>query len=144
MILNEQSENIGRTPAEIMTYVASMSALRENRHYPGRIIIPLRDKFVPISVSEICYIYSTNRQTEIVLKDSQKYSVNKSLEQLQSTLDPEKFRRANKQFIISKDAIKELVAWFDSRLLIKMGVETPEDLFVSKNSASEFKKWLTH
>lgn len=106
-------------------------------------IISQRDKFYPIPVDEICYIYSTNRQTDIVLTDSRKFSINKSLDQMQSSLDPTRFRRANKQFIISKESIKELVAWFDSRIVVRMNIETPEDIFVSKNSASEFKRWLT-
>lgn len=128
--------------AQLLSYLASMASLKEKKHYARRIILPIRDKFIPIPVSEICYIYSTNRQTDIVLIDSRKYTFNKTLEQLQSSLDPNKFRRANKQFIIAKDAIKELVIWFDSRLLVRMYVDTPEEIFVSKNSAAEFKKWL--
>lgn len=131
------------TPVELLSYITSLSSLSTGKHYPSRIMIPLRDKFIPIPVSEICYIYSTNRQTEIVLADSRKFSVNRSLDQLQSSLDPSRFRRANKQFIISKDAIKELVSWFDSRILVRMNIETPEEIFVSKNSAAEFKRWLT-
>jgi len=131
------------TPVELLSYITSLSTLSTGNHYPSRMMIPQRDKFIPIPVNEICYIYSTNRQTDIVLSDSRKFSINKSLDQLQSSLDPTRFRRANKQFIISKDAIKELVAWFDSRIVVRMSIETPEDIFVSKNSASEFKRWLT-
>lgn len=131
------------TPVELLSYITSLSTLSTGNHYPSRMMIPQRDKFIPIPVNEICYIYSTNRQTDIVLSDSRKFSINKSLDQLQSSLDPTRFRRANKQFIISKDAIKELVAWFDSRIVVRMNIETPEDIFVSKNSAAEFKRWLT-
>jgi len=131
------------TPVELLSYLTSLSTLSNGNHYPSRMMIPQRDKFYPIPVNEICYIYSTNRQTDIVLTDSRKFSINKSLDQLQSSLDPTRFRRANKQFIISKEAIKELVAWFDSRIVVRMNVETPEEIFVSKNSAAEFKRWLT-
>lgn len=132
-----------RSSEELLSYLSSMAVLKESKNFPSRIIVPVRDKFLLIAVSDICYVYSTNRQTEIVLNDSRKFSVNKTLEQMQSSLDPNKFRRANKQFIISKDAIKELTVWFDSRLVVKMSIETPENIFVSKNSASEFKRWLT-
>lgn len=131
------------TPVELLSYLTSLSTLSNGNHYPSRMMIPQRDKFIPIPVDEICYIYSTNPQTDIVLIDSRKFSINKSLDQLQSSLDPTRFRRANKQFIISKEAIKELAAWFDSRIVVRMNIETPEDIFVSKNSAAEFKRWLT-
>lgn len=131
-----------RTPGELMSYLASMSALHESNRYPTRIIIPVRDKLLPISVNDICYIYSTNRHTEIALKDTRKIALNKTLEQIEASLNPQHFIRANKQFIIAKDAIKELVTWFDSRLLVRMITETPEELYISKNNVAPFKKWL--
>ena len=39
--------------------------------------------------------------------------------------------------------VKEIVVWFDSRLLVSMPIELPEPLFVSKNKAAEFKNWMT-
>lgn len=132
----------GRTPSELLSYIASMSALKVDNRFPGRIIVPVRDKLIPIPVCDICYIYSTNRRTEIVLTDSNKIPISKTLEQMETVLNPRDFVRANKQFIISKDSIKELVTWFDSRIAVKMKIETSEEIFISKNRVSEFKRWL--
>lgn len=131
-----------RTPGELLSYLASMSTLHDAYHYPSRIIVPSRDKLIPIPVGDVCYIYSTNRRTEISLSNGGKIALNKSLEQIEPTLDPSIFIRANKQFIIAKDAIKELVTWFDSRLLVRMTTDTPEEIFISKNNVAAFKKWL--
>ena len=57
-------------------------------------------------------------------------------------LDPTEFIRANKQFIISRDSVKNITIWFDSRLLVTLDVETPERIYISKNKASEFKAWV--
>ena len=68
---------------------------------------------------------------------------NRSLDSIIGGLDPAKFFRANKQYIVARDSVKEIVVWFDSRLLVNMPIELPEPLFVSKNKAAEFKNWMT-
>ena len=57
-------------------------------------------------------------------------------------LNPSRFIRANKQYIIARDSVKEITVWFDSRLLVKLAVETPEHIYISKNRATDFKAWM--
>ncbi len=133
---------IHRTPGDLLEYLSHMARLAPKKAYPSRLIVPVKDKLIPVAIDEICYIYCTNRKTEIVLANSNHIEIRKSLEQLQSSLNPEMFHRANKQFIIAKRYIKELVSWFDSRLLVKMVVDTHEEIFISKNNVSAFKSWL--
>ena len=61
---------------------------------------------------------------------------------MMSFLDPELFIRANRQFIVSKDGIRDMTIWFDNRLLINLKTEVPEQVFISKNKVSDFKNWL--
>ena len=70
-------------------------------------------------------------------------SCHKSLESILSTLDPHQFFRANKQFAVNRDSVRNITVWYDSRLLVTLSTETPERLFVSKNRAAEFKHWIT-
>ena len=88
-------------------------------------------------------IYSTDRKTQIHLKSGQMFLYNRSLDSIIGSLDPSRFFRANKQYIVARDCVKEMVVWFDSRLLVNMPIELPEPLFVSKNKAAEFKNWMT-
>lgn len=111
--------------------------------YTTSLLVPVRDKLVPVSMNDVACIYSTGRKTQLHLKDGRVMLYNKSLDSIITTLDPAKFNRANKQFIVARDCVKEIVIWFDSRLLVNMPIEPPEPLFVSKNKAAEFKNWLT-
>ena len=132
-----------RTPVELMKYLSQLNALSEKPRYSGRLLVQDRDRIHPVAVSDICCIYSTNKHTEIILKSGIKHSTGKSLEQIISTLDPSKFIRANKQFIVARDAICDLTVWFDSRLKINLTTDTPEPVYISKNKVAEFKEWLT-
>lgn len=106
------------------------------------LLVQVRDKLLPVHVADIACIYSTNRNTDIYLNDGKVMPYIKSLDVIIEMLDPEQFIRANKQYIVSKSAIKELVVWFDNRLLVHVPLDLPEPMYVSKNKSAEFKNWL--
>lgn len=82
------------------------------------------------------------KNTYVYLKSGNSYPYAKTLEQIISSLSPADFIRANKQFIISRDSVKDITIWFDSRLLVTLDIEVPERIYISKNKASEFKSWI--
>ena len=49
-----------------------------------------------------------------------------------SLLPDRDFFRANRQFIVARRAVKEIVVWFGSRLALHLTVETPERIVISK------------
>ena len=110
--------------------------------YRDRVIVQVRDRLLPIRVEEVAYFYSTNRRNVLVTGDGLEYPSKLALDQMMASLNPVHFIRANKQFILNRDFIKEIVIWFDNRLKVNMTVEVPEPIFISKNKAVEFKKWV--
>ena len=77
------------------------------------------------------------------MRDGKALDYNRSLDSIIGSLDPTQFFRANKQYIVAKDSVLEIIIRFDNRLLLRLPVELPEPLFISKNKASEFKNWMT-
>ena len=57
-------------------------------------------------------------------------------------IDPDYFFRANRQFIVSRDSIKDVSVWFGNKLAINLNVEVPEKIIVSKARVAEFKAWF--
>lgn len=108
----------------------------------SRILVPIHDKLLPIALSDVAFFYSSDRTTQVYLKDGRTYVYGKSLDSIMSTLDPRCFYRANKQYIVSRAVIEELVIWFDSRILLHLSVTPPEPVYVSKNRAADFKQWM--
>ena len=113
------------------------------QRYPDKLLIPLNNELIPVDISQISYFYTTVKCTRTILKDNTGICYMKALDRIYSTLNPEMFFRANKQFVIAKSSIKNITIWSDSRLLITMDNETPERIFISKNRASQFKNWFT-
>lgn len=127
---------------DVMKYIAQLTQFTPSPKYNDKLLIPFRDKLQPVDTKEISFFYTTDKNTQIYLNNGKTLSYSKTLEQIERSLNPADFFRANKQFLISRGSVSNITIWFDSRLLLSMNQETPERIFVSKNKASEFKAWF--
>lgn len=131
------------TQQDILQYLSQLSKLSPGiGRYQDKLLIPVKDKLVPVNINEISCFYTTDKITRIFVKNGSSYSYSKTLEQILASLNPEDFIRANKQFIVARNSVKNITIWFDSRLLITLDIETPERIYISKNRAAEFKEWI--
>ena len=128
---------------DLSAYLGRMASLLPESRWQSRLLVPYRDMLVPVSVADISFIYSTEKNTTICLNSGEQYAYNKSLDAILSILNPHQFFRANKQFVVNRDSVRKIAVWYDSRLLVTLSTTTPERLFVSKNRAAEFKQWMT-
>jgi DNA-binding LytR/AlgR family response regulator len=128
---------------DVLDYLARFPLLNPSGKYSGKILIPVNNDLIPIDVNRISYFYSSNSDTRAVLKDNTAYHYTRALEHIYTSLNPFFFFRANKQFIVAKNSVKNITIWFDKRLLVTLDTDVPERIYVSKNKAALFKKWLT-
>lgn len=130
------------SPKDITNYLSKISELVGSKNYKDRLLIPIKDKLLPIEVEQISYFYTSDKTTFICLKDGTHLAYSGTLDQIFSSLDPTSFYRANKQFIVSRTSVKNITIWFDSRLLLTLDTEVPESIYISKNKAAVFKAWM--
>ncbi|MFN8256216.1 MAG: LytTR family DNA-binding domain-containing protein [Bacteroidales bacterium] len=132
------------TRQDILQYLSQLIHLQPENKQKDKILISVKDKLLPIGLNEISCFYTTDKNTSIFLKNGTAYAYAKTLEQIENNLNPKDFIRANKQYIIARNSVKNITIWFDNRLLITLDIETPERIYVSKNKAAEFKAWLVN
>ena len=111
--------------------------------FKSSFLIPYKDKFIPLAIDKIAFFYSENKMAKIITQDNQAYAMDSSLDILFTNLDPSKFFRANRQYIVAHKAIKDISVWFGSKLSINLTVPAPEEIIVSKARVPEFKAWYT-
>lgn len=111
--------------------------------YKSNFLIPHKDKFIPLAVDKIACLYTENKMVKIITSDNQTYTIDSSLEDMYAQLDPAQFFRANRQYIISHNSIKDISIWFGSKLSVNLHVIVPEKIIVSKARVPEFKVWYT-
>ncbi|MDH6535442.1 DNA-binding response regulator [Parabacteroides sp. 52] len=132
------------TRKDLDAYLLRLTQLVPQTRYKDKFLIPLKDKLLPIDLQDVAYFYTTEKNTLVCMKDGQSYPYTKTLEQIFASLNPADFYRANKQYIIARDSVKNITIWFDSRLFVTLTTEVPERIYVSKNKAADFKAWIVN
>ena len=116
---------------------------KESRVYKTNLLIPHKDKFIPLPVDDIACIFSENKNAKIITFNNRTFFEPKSLDEMQRQLDPTKFFRANRQYLISHQAIKDISVWFDSKLSVNLSVTAPVKIIVSRARIAAFKDWYS-
>ncbi len=109
--------------------------------YKNRFMIKVGDKIKSIEIDKVLAFYSLEKATYLFTDEQRSYVIDYSLEQLEQLINPEKFFRINRKFMVSHKACNDLVAWTNSRILLKIKGFT-DKIIVARERVSEFKAWL--
>lgn len=120
------------------------SVASEQRQMRQTFLVRFRDKLIPLHHHSIAYCYTVEEKVYAYGYNGERYPMEHTLEALQGMLSPQMFYRANRQFIIAREAVNEIAVWFGSRLAVNLKVETPEKIIVSKARVPDFKQWLVN
>jgi two-component system LytT family response regulator len=123
---------------------AMLAQLTQRSHYRRCFLLPERDKLVPLPTANIAYAYIEAKTVKLVSVEHKEYYLTQTLDDLMAQLDPKEFFRANRQFVISRNAVKDVSVWFGNKLAINLIMETPEKIIVSKARVAEFKHWFSN
>jgi two-component system response regulator LytT len=110
--------------------------------YKSRFMVRLGQRIVAIPSEKIGYFYSESKLTYIVTLEGKKFPVDQPLDELIDLLDPKRFFRANRQFIVAFDAIAEIHPYFKGRIKIVLQPKSEEEVVISSDKTPEFKKWI--
>ena len=115
---------------------------RNNYRYHERFLLPYRDGYISVQVKNISHIALKERTTLIFLNDGASMNISYSLDELESQLNPNIFFRANRQYLLHIDSIRNVSNYFNSRLKIHMKKYPDTEIIVSRERASALKEWL--
>jgi len=111
--------------------------------YKTHFLIPSKgDKLIPVQTGDLACFYIDAGIVKAFTFDGKTYRFDHTLDELAEILDPGDFFRANRQYIISRAAIKDIDIWFNSRLSVNLKISVPEKILISKARISEFRKWF--
>ncbi|MCR5038120.1 MAG: LytTR family DNA-binding domain-containing protein [Bacteroidales bacterium] len=124
-------------------YKALASLIDGSRHkYKKYFLLPESDKLVPLAAKNIAYIFIDEKVVKIVTFDRKSYYINQTLDELLDQLDTSAFFRANRQYIVARESIKDVSIWLGNKLALNLIVEVPDKIIISKARVSEFKQWF--
>ena len=132
----------------LMSYGLNIDDIRRllinpiDRKYKKRFTIKIGQHIKIIHVDEIECFYSENKATYIHTNGNRNYLIDGSLEHWEDQLDPEQFYRVNRTYIIHINAIKDIVAYTNSRLKLILHSYSESEIIVSRERVKDFKNWI--
>ncbi len=112
------------------------------KSYRERFSVVVGQKLKSIDVKDIAYFFSNSGITFVAMQQKGQYSLDISLDNLMAELDPLKFFRVNRQYIVSLQSIVNIHIFPKSRLKLELNPPVPEGVFVSLDKVVDFKKWV--
>lgn len=112
--------------------------------YRQHFLIQIGEKFRQVSTEEAAYFFAAYKAVFLRTFRGATYPLDLSLDALEQALDPARFFRINRKYLVSMPAIGRMVAWSRSRIRIELSppADDSHDTIVSIDRARDFKDWM--
>jgi len=115
---------------------------RDQREYRTRFLLPFRDGYKTLLVSDVEYFYLDQKIIYARLIQGTEEILSQSMEELEQQLDPKVFFRANRQIILHIDSVSQIVNSFNGRLKVTLKKSRNTEIYISRDKAPQFKTWM--
>ena len=114
----------------------------EKTTYKDRFLVKTGQHFVMLPIDEIAFFRSSDGLTQAYTHEGKKHFVEFTLDELERVIDPSAFFRISRSIIVSTGSVRAIHPHLNGRLKIDTHPKSPEEVFVSRDRAGEFKAWL--
>jgi DNA-binding LytR/AlgR family response regulator len=110
--------------------------------YKEKFIVNFRHQWIPVNTKEIACFMKENIHYIYTFSGEKHILDFTTLEEIEELLDPRKFYRANRQFIINIDAIQSVMPHENQKLSLTLRPPLKMEVDISREKAPAFKKWF--
>ncbi len=109
-----------------------------------RFLIQIGERIKKVEIGEAAYFFVLDKSTFVRTHSSNDYPLDYSLDKLEALLDPGRFFRINRKYIVNIDAISNMVAYSRGRVKLELKPKADDEFepIVSIDRSADFKKWL--
>ena len=116
-------------------------AVPEQPKYRERFLVRQGDQLIPVEVGEVAFFMTRNDWVCLCTADSRQFMVDFRLDELEQILEPGRFFRLNRQFLVAHPALKRAHHHLNGKLKIDLDPKPEDEVFVSREKASSFRDW---
>lgn len=130
------------SPMPALEKLFEMVAQKQEKQYKSRFLVKIGDRIKSIPIEEIDAFYSYEKATYMHTKGKRSYCIDFALDHLEEIVDPEKFFRINRKYLVSLNACASITAWSNSRLRLQIDGVDDKDIVVARERVQAFREWL--
>jgi DNA-binding LytR/AlgR family response regulator len=108
-----------------------------------RFLIKAGEHFKSIQTTDIYCFFIRERCNFILTREGREYAIDYSLDKIEKIVNPGKFFRINRNFIINYAAILDVIVYSSNRLKVSLAKWADQtSLLVSRERVIDFKRWM--
>lgn len=112
------------------------------KKYKERFVVKIGEHIHTIPTKDTAYFFSQEKATYLQTIEKNRFIIDYTLEQVEQLVSPEQFFRINRKYLVSLEAVKDIITYSNSRLRLILNHSDDMDAIVSRDKVQEFKKWL--
>jgi len=120
--------------------IVKMMAVRQGRR--DQVAIKTGERFILVHADEIIYASLADESINIVTGQVTGTSNYRTLDDLQTRLDPEIFWRVHRSHLVNINKIKEIVPWFSRNYILRMKDAKATEIPVSRSQTKRLREYL--
>ena len=114
----------------------------KKQEYREHFLVQNNDGYTVLNVQDINHVCTENGITRAFLHNGRSMALGFSMGDVEAQLDPTKFFRANRQYIIGIDSIERINFLFAGKLAVRLKAYSEVEVVVSKEKATQLKEWI--
>ncbi|MBK8483250.1 MAG: response regulator transcription factor [Saprospiraceae bacterium] len=140
--INELESILERIDDLLLKTFETTEKISKNEDFPLRFLVKIGRSLKIVTIDEVAYFYSDHKMSLILTWNGKKYPIDQSLNRIEEILPQDLFFRLNRKLIVHLKAIDEMQVYSKSRIKINLKPPIDEEVLVSTEKASLFKRWL--
>jgi DNA-binding LytR/AlgR family response regulator len=130
------------TPSVNMMESIAAAMQMLTKRYKERFMVKAGEHLRSLAIGDILFFFSLEKTTFAQTLDGRKHILDTSLEELEAIIDPAKFFRVNRKYLVSVSAIQDMISHTNSRLKLVLKTSDDKDIIVARERVAEFKDWM--
>ncbi|RSK43075.1 LytR/AlgR family response regulator transcription factor [Hymenobacter rigui] len=110
--------------------------------YKPRFMVSSGTKLRSIETADVAYFFFADKATWLMPRQGSRVDVEYSLDKLTELLDPDRFFRISRSFLVAREAIGTIHAFPGGKIQLELLPPPRQEVFVSGDRVTPFKEWL--
>ncbi|UCG27711.1 MAG: response regulator transcription factor [Bacteroidales bacterium] len=140
--LERLRESLPTSKHRIQFEELSQALTQLQKNYKTRFMVKVGEHIRSVTTDNISLFYAEGRTVFMLTGHGKRFIIDYKLEELESLLNPSRFYRVSRSFIVNINAITDVIMYSNSRLKVRLNQEFDKEIIVSREKVSQFKIWF--
>jgi two-component system LytT family response regulator/two-component system response regulator LytT len=138
----QQAQEKAAAAAEIATASVAAPTAGKSPIQRSKLLVRSNNKNLMVDAQDLIYATIDDGMITVVTSHFEGQSNYRTIEELQSNLDPNLFWRVHRSFLVNINKIKEVIPWFKSSFQLKMDDKKQTEIPVSRMQTRRLRELL--